>query len=182
MRGCIFFYREALCISKSSTVAEAMPEIRGYEFIAIFDADFHPDSDFLLRTVPCAHFRAFLTLSASHSRFSDLVHNADVGFVQTRWVYANQFTSVLTVVQAISLNYHFACEQFARVATGSFLNFNGTAGVWRRSCIEQAGGWLARTTVEDSAYCSVSLPILTRRCSGPLAARILPGLALCVFA
>jgi len=57
--------------------------------------------------------------------------------------------SLLTRVQEISLNYHTKCEQYARFASGAFLNFNGTAGVWRRACIEKAGGWNARTTVED---------------------------------
>ena len=99
--------------------------------MAVFDADFHPESDFLLRTIPY------------------LRDNPAVGFVQARWTFANASESLLTRVQEISLNYHTKCEQYARSATGAFLNFNGTAGVWRRDCIEKAGGWNARTTVED---------------------------------
>jgi GT2 family glycosyltransferase len=99
--------------------------------VAVFDADFHPESDFLLRTIPY------------------LRDNPAVGFVQARWTFANASESLLTRVQEISLNYHTKCEQYARSASGAFLNFNGTAGVWRRECIEKAGGWNARTTVED---------------------------------
>eukprot|EP00899_Mesostigma_viride_P015507 jgi/Mesvir1/23958/Mv10727-RA.1 len=75
--------------------------------------------------------------------------NAEIGFVQTRWIFANADESMLTRVQEISLNYHIKCEQFARFASGNFFNFNGTAGVWRRACIEDAGNWNNRTTVED---------------------------------
>ena len=75
--------------------------------------------------------------------------NPEVGFVQARWVYANGSESLLTRVQEIGLNYHIKCEQYARFASGAFFNFNGTAGVWRRACIDAAGGWNNRTTVED---------------------------------
>ena len=68
------------------------------------------------------------------------------GFVQARWVYTNGAESTLTRVQEISLNYHIRCEQYARFAAGLFFNFNGTAGVWRRRCIVDAGGWNNRTT------------------------------------
>lgn len=116
---------------KAGAMSEAMEHIKQYDFCAIFDADFHPDPDFLLKTLPY------------------LNNNPEVGFVQSRWVYANGSDSVLTRVQEISLNYHIKCEQYARFATGAFFNFNGTAGVWRRECIERAGGWNNRTTVED---------------------------------
>lgn len=116
---------------KAGAMSEAMEHIVPYDYCAIFDADFHPDPDFLLKTIPY------------------LNDNPEVGFVQTRWVYANGADSILTRVQEISLNYHIKCEQFARFATGAFFNFNGTAGVWRRECIERAGGWNNRTTVED---------------------------------
>ena len=75
--------------------------------------------------------------------------NPKAGFVQARWVYTNGAESILTRVQEISLNYHIRCEQYARFAAGLFFNFNGTAGVWRRQCIVDAGGWNNRTTVED---------------------------------
>ena len=112
-------------------MAEAMDDIKEYEYIAIFDADFHPEPDFLLKCIPY------------------LRDNSDVGFVQARWTYANGNESILTRVQEISLSYHIKCEQYARFATGAFFNFNGTAGIWRRATIEKAGGWNARTTVED---------------------------------
>jgi beta-mannan synthase len=72
-----------------------------------------------------------------------------VGYVQSRWVFTNPQESYLTKAQEVSLNYHMRCEQYTHSATGSFFNFNGTAGVWRRACIDSAGGWLSRTTVED---------------------------------
>eukprot|EP00899_Mesostigma_viride_P015508 jgi/Mesvir1/23959/Mv10727-RA.2 len=116
---------------KAGAMLEAMQHIQDYEFVAIFDADFRPDPDFLLKTIPY------------------LKDNAEIGFVQTRWIFANADESMLTRVQEISLNYHIKCEQFARFASGNFFNFNGTAGVWRRACIEDAGNWNNRTTVED---------------------------------
>jgi cellulose synthase/poly-beta-1,6-N-acetylglucosamine synthase-like glycosyltransferase len=100
------------------------------EFIAIFDADFVPAPDFLKRTLP-----AF-----SHER---------VGVVQTRWGHLNQEYSLLTRLQAFGLNAHFTVEQSGRNLGGHFINFNGTAGVWRKSCIVDAGGWQADTLTED---------------------------------
>lgn len=100
------------------------------EFIAIFDADFLPEEDFLLKTIP--HFR-----------------NDNIGMVQTRWGHLNQNYSLLTQMQAFGLNAHFTVEQKGRQAAGSFINFNGTAGVWRKSCIEDAGGWQHDTLTED---------------------------------
>lgn len=100
------------------------------EFIAIFDADFVPDPDFLFRTVPY---------------FSD----EGVGVVQTRWAHLNQEYSLLTELQAFALNAHFYVEQVGRGAGGHFINFNGTGGVWRRRCIEDAGGWHSDTLTED---------------------------------
>ena len=105
--------------------------IDGYKYVAVFDADFKPEPDFLLRTIPY------------------LEGNSTVGYVQTRWVFTNPDESYLTKAQEVSLNYHMKCEQYTHSATGSFFNFNGTAGVWRRACIESAGGWNSRTTVED---------------------------------
>ncbi|WP_299707599.1 cellulose synthase family protein [uncultured Pontibacter sp.] len=100
------------------------------DFIAIFDADFVPAPDFLKRTLP-----AF-----SHER---------VGVVQTRWGHLNQEYSLLTRLQAFGLNAHFTVEQSGRNIGGHFINFNGTAGVWRKSCIVDAGGWQADTLTED---------------------------------
>ena len=86
---------------------------QGVKFVAVFDADFKPEPDFLLRTVPF------------------LVANPTVGYVQTRWVFTNPDESYLTKAQELSLNYHMRCEQYSHSASGSFFNFNGTAGVWR---------------------------------------------------
>jgi cellulose synthase/poly-beta-1,6-N-acetylglucosamine synthase-like glycosyltransferase len=98
--------------------------------IAIFDADFVPPANFLKVTVP--HFSG-----------------SQVGMVQSRWAYLNRDSSVLTRLQALSLDAHFAVEQVARSRSGCFINFNGTAGIWRKSCIEDSGGWHADTLTED---------------------------------
>lgn len=100
------------------------------ELVAIFDADFVPDPDFLERTV---HY------------FTD----PSVGMVQTRWSYLNRFYSLLTEVQAILLEGHFALEHTARCGSGLFFNFNGTAGIMRRRMIDEAGGWEHDTLTED---------------------------------
>ncbi len=112
-------------------VEENDASVEGYEFAFIFDADFEPRADFLRRVAPY------------------LIANPSVGFVQARWTYVNGGESTLTRVQEISLNYHIRCEQFARHAANVFFNFNGTAGAWRLRCVEDAGGWTPRTTVED---------------------------------
>jgi cellulose synthase/poly-beta-1,6-N-acetylglucosamine synthase-like glycosyltransferase len=101
------------------------------EYIAIFDADFCPHSDFLLRTVPL---------------FTD---DPRLGFVQARWSYLNAEYSLVTRIQALALDGHFAVEQVARSRSGLFINFNGTGGVWRKVCIEQSGGWQSDTLCED---------------------------------
>jgi len=100
------------------------------EFIAIFDADFIPESDFLKNVVV---------------NFSD----PKLGFVQCRWGHVNETYSTLTEAQAISLDLHFLVEQKAKSFSHLFMSFNGTAGIWRRSCIQDAGGWHANTLVED---------------------------------
>ncbi|SMB81193.1 Glucomannan 4-beta-mannosyltransferase [Hymenobacter roseosalivarius DSM 11622] len=100
------------------------------EFVAIFDADFVPAPDFLRQTLP--HFTS-----------------PRVGMVQTRWGHLNENASLLTRLQAFGLNAHFLVEQVGRRVGGHFLNFNGTGGVWRRTCIEDAGGWHADTLTED---------------------------------
>jgi cellulose synthase/poly-beta-1,6-N-acetylglucosamine synthase-like glycosyltransferase len=101
------------------------------EFIAIFDADFVPEPDFLQQTMP------------------QLMANPRLGFVQTRWEHLNRDYSLLTAAQALALDGHFVVEQTARNRSGLMINFNGTAGVWRRSCIEAAGGWQEDTISED---------------------------------
>ena len=100
------------------------------EYIAIFDADFLPYPDFLKKTI--AAFDA-----------------PDIGVVQTRWGHLNQDYSVLTQLQAFGLNAHFTVEQTGRSVGGHFINFNGTAGVWRKTCILDAGGWQPDTLTED---------------------------------
>src|SRR5262245_41213917 len=114
---------------KAGALAAGMASARG-ELIAYFDADFVPPADFLHRTVP---------------------HFADPGiaFVQTRWEHINRSYSPLTVLQSILLDGHFGIDQFARYRSGYFFNFNGTAGVWRRTAMESAGGWSHDTLSED---------------------------------
>ena len=114
---------------KAGALDDAMDKVEG-EFIAIFDADFVPSKDFLLRTIP--YFQ------------SD-----NVGVVQTRWGHLNKDYSLLTELQAFGLNGHFAIEQGGRNVSGHYINFNGTAGVWRRSTIDDAGGWEHDTITED---------------------------------
>jgi cellulose synthase/poly-beta-1,6-N-acetylglucosamine synthase-like glycosyltransferase len=100
------------------------------ELIAIFDADFVPDPDFLYQVVP--YFA-----------------NEKVGLVQTRWEHLNRNHSLLTKVQGMALDAHFTIEQTGRNKLGSFINFNGTAGVWRRQTIIDAGNWQDDTLTED---------------------------------
>jgi cellulose synthase/poly-beta-1,6-N-acetylglucosamine synthase-like glycosyltransferase len=100
------------------------------EFVAVFDADFVPAPDFLKRTVPF---------------FSD----DRVGMVQVRWGHLNREFSILTQAQSILLDGHFIIEHTARNRSGCFFNFNGTAGIWRRSTITDAGGWQHDTLTED---------------------------------
>ncbi len=101
-------------------------------FLAVFDADFVPPPDFLTRTVPLF--------------FAD----DRAGFVQGRWAFLNERDSILTRAQGVGLDSHFAIEQAARSSHPTmFMNFNGTAGIWRRAAIEEAGGWSAATLTED---------------------------------
>uniref|UniRef100_A0A453N8Q3 glucomannan 4-beta-mannosyltransferase n=1 Tax=Aegilops tauschii subsp. strangulata TaxID=200361 RepID=A0A453N8Q3_AEGTS len=101
------------------------------EFVAIFDADFQPESDFLLKTIPF------------------LVHNPKIALVQTRWKFVNYDACLMTRIQKMSLDYHFKVEQESGSFMHAFFGFNGTAGVWRVSAINESGGWKDRTTVED---------------------------------
>lgn len=105
--------------------------VKEYEFVAIFDADFQPTPDFLKRTVP--HFK----------------DNEELGLVQARWSFVNRDENLLTRLQNINLAFHFEVEQQVNSVFLNFFGFNGTAGVWRIKALEDAGGWLERTTVED---------------------------------
>ena len=114
---------------KAGALAAGLAVARG-EFIAIFDADFVPPPCTLRRLMP---------------RFAD----AGVGMVQARWGHLNRGRSLLTAAQATLLDAHFLLEHAVRAGRGLFFNFNGTAGIWRRTCIEDAGGWSHATLTED---------------------------------
>ncbi|KAI4985109.1 hypothetical protein ZWY2020_017739 [Hordeum vulgare] len=105
--------------------------VKDYEFVAIFDADFQPNPDFLKRTVP--HFK----------------DNDELGLVQARWSFVNKDENLLTRLQNINLCFHFEVEQQVNGVFLNFFGFNGTAGVWRIKALEESGGWMERTTVED---------------------------------
>ncbi len=115
---------------KAGALREGLRAASG-EFFAIFDADFLPAPDFLRRTVPIFALRS------------------EIGFLQTRWAHLNSRESLLCEAQATGIDAHFIVEQTARAAGGLFMNFNGTAGVWRRRAIEDAGGWQDDTLTED---------------------------------
>jgi cellulose synthase/poly-beta-1,6-N-acetylglucosamine synthase-like glycosyltransferase len=115
---------------KAGALAEGLKTATG-EFVAIFDADFTPPEDFLLRTI---------------HHFTD----PGIGMVQTRWTHINRGYSLLTNVEAILLDGHFVLEHSGRARAGVFFNFNGTAGLWRRIAIEEGGGWQHDTLTEDT--------------------------------
>ncbi len=115
---------------KAGALAHGLETARG-DLIAVFDADFLPRPDFLKQVVP------------------HLLAEPGLGFVQTRWGYLNPGYSALTRVQAIALDGHFVVEHLGRNQNGLLMNFNGTAGVWRREAIEGAGGWQDDTLTED---------------------------------
>ncbi len=117
---------------KAGALAAAMPTVTG-EFVAIFDADFVPAPDFLERMV------------VRHGAFAD----PKIGFLQGRWGHFNRDESLLTRAQGAMHDGHFLIEQVARSSTGLWFNFNGSGGVWRRACIEDAGGWQTDTLTED---------------------------------
>jgi hypothetical protein len=114
---------------KAGALDAAMDKVEG-EFIAIFDSDFMPSVDFLKKTIPY---------------FED----PKIGVVQTRWGHLNKDYSLLTELQAFGLDGHFSVEQSGRTASGHFINFNGTAGIWRKETIYSAGGWEHDTLTED---------------------------------
>jgi cellulose synthase/poly-beta-1,6-N-acetylglucosamine synthase-like glycosyltransferase len=115
---------------KAGALAAAIDQAEG-EFLAIFDADFQPRPDFLMKTIP-----HFLT-------------SPKMGMIQARWGHLNAEDSSLTAAQSIALDKHFVMEQTVRHRANLFPKFNGAAGVWRRECVEDAGGWLDDTVCED---------------------------------
>jgi cellulose synthase/poly-beta-1,6-N-acetylglucosamine synthase-like glycosyltransferase len=114
---------------KAGALTNGLAAARG-EFVAVFDADFIPPPDFLNATMPW-------------------LRNKEVGMVQTRWSFCNADYSWFTGIQSLLLGPHFSIEHRVRYQQGLFFNFNGTAGVWRRSAIESAGGWQSDTVTED---------------------------------
>jgi len=124
-----YFYRPDRAGYKAGALEAGLKVARG-EFVAIFDADFIPSADFLIRLMP--HFG-----------------DARVAMVQARWGHINQDYSLLTKIQSILLDGHFVLEHGARNRAGRFFNFNGTAGIWRRIAIDDAGGWQHDTLTED---------------------------------
>ncbi len=126
---CIHLHRRNREGYKAGALAEGMRRSAA-DFFAVFDADFRPEPDFLEKLMPY---------------FGD----PQVGVVQARWEFINRDASLLTRCQGIFLDTHFIVEQAARFSGDLFFNFNGTAGVWRRTALEEAGGWRADTVTED---------------------------------
>jgi len=118
---------------KAGALREGMRHsyVKQCDYVAIFDADFQPDPDFLHRTVPF------------------LIHNPKLALVQGRWEFVNAGQCMMTRLQEMSLSYHFTIEQQVGSSTFAFFGFNGTAGVWRISALNESGGWNDQTTVED---------------------------------
>ena len=114
---------------KAGALKEGLKIAKG-EFVAIFDADFLPQKEWLLQTIP--YFK-----------------DKKIGVVQTRWGHLNRDYSIITKVQAFALDFHFVLEQVGRNFGKHFINFNGTAGVWRKTCIIDAGNWQGDTLTED---------------------------------
>jgi len=125
-----YLHRDNRSGFKAGALAEGLKTAQG-EFVAIFDADFVPSPDFVLK---CIH------------HFTD----PKIGMVQTRWTHINRNYSFLTEVEAMLLDGHFVMEHSGRARSGKFFNFNGTAGMWRRIAIDQAGGWEHDTLTEDT--------------------------------
>ena len=115
---------------KAGALGHATAQARG-EFLAVFYADFEPKPDFLRRTLP------------------PFLQDQRIAFVQARWDHLNRRENVLTRCQSLGIDGHFLIEQEARAGAGLFMNFNGTAGIWRRRAIEEVGGWSSQTLTED---------------------------------
>ncbi|XWS75267.1 hypothetical protein CRYUN_Cryun01aG0071400 [Craigia yunnanensis] len=118
---------------KAGALKEGMKHsyVKQCDYVVIFDADFQPEPDFLWRTIPF------------------LLNNPEIALVQARWKFVNSDECLMTRMQEMSLDYHFIVEQEVGSSTYAFFGFNGTAGVWRISALNEAGGWKDRTTVED---------------------------------
>ncbi|KAK9944696.1 hypothetical protein M0R45_010253 [Rubus argutus] len=131
--GCIQDWPKERMLVQAGNLKSAMScdYVKNYEFVAIFDADFQPGPDFLKKTIP--YFKG----------------NDDLALVQTRWSFVNKDENLLTRLQNINLSFHFEVEQQVNGVFINFFGFNGTAGVWRITALEECGGWLERTTVED---------------------------------
>ncbi|WCJ37923.1 Cellulose-synthase-like C6 [Euphorbia peplus] len=134
-RGAPILYRHRLIRTgyKAGNLKSAMScdYVKDYEFVAIFDSDFQPGPDFLKKTIP--YFKG----------------NDDLALVQTRWSFVNKDENLLTRLQNVNLAFHFEVEQQVNGVFMNFFGFNGTAGVWRTKALEDCGGWMERTTVED---------------------------------
>ena len=115
---------------KAGALGAAVAEAKG-EFVAIFDADFKPSADFLKNTIPY------------------FIADDNLGMVQTRWGHLNQDNSFLTAAQAMAMDKHFVIEQTVRHRADFYPKFNGTAGIWRTACVNDAGGWQDATVCED---------------------------------
>ncbi len=124
-----FIHRTNRIGYKAGALKEGLESAKG-EFIVIFDADFMPKEDWLEQTIPS-------------------FKNPQIGVVQTRWSHLNRNYSILTKIQAFALDAHFTLEQVGRNSKNHCINFNGTAGVWRKTCILDAGNWEADTLTED---------------------------------
>lgn len=131
--NCRYQIRETRGGYKAGALKEGLKRdyVKECEYVAIFDADFRPEPDFLQRAIPF------------------LVHNSDIALVQARWRFVNADECLLTRMQEMSLDYHFKVEQEVGSSTHAFFGFNGTGGIWRIAAINEAGGWKDRTTVED---------------------------------
>jgi cellulose synthase/poly-beta-1,6-N-acetylglucosamine synthase-like glycosyltransferase len=127
---CVYLHRTDRSGFKAGALEHGLKQAKG-EFVMVFDADFTPNPDVVHKTI---HY------------FTD----PKVGMVQVRWEHLNRDYSLLTQVQALMLDGHFVIEHTARNRSGRFFNFNGTAGIWRRSAIDDAGGWQHDTLTEDS--------------------------------
>ncbi|PYV40394.1 MAG: glycosyl transferase family 2, partial [Acidobacteria bacterium] len=125
-----YIHRDNRAGFKAGALEEGLRVARG-QYIAIFDADFVPDPEFINKTIH--HFT-----------------NPRTGMIQTRWGHINKDYSHLTQVEAMILDGHFVIEHGARYRSGKFFNFNGTAGIWRREAIEDSGGWQHDTLTEDT--------------------------------
>ncbi|MFN3603784.1 MAG: cellulose synthase family protein [Leptonema sp. (in: bacteria)] len=123
------FHRDNREGHKAGALKEGLKKINA-EFVAIFDSDFIPNVDFLVKTIP--HFK-----------------DPRIGMIQTRWGHVNRDYSLLTYSQAFGIDGHFVIEQVARNGSGLWMNFNGTAGIWRKQCIIDAGNWESDTLTED---------------------------------